>query len=304
MALDRFNLNLFFSLDAILNSETLTEAARQSHLTQPAMSVALKKLRGVFGDELVVYQSGETRLTALAIALRPRVRQIIQAAREVIDLSPSFDPATADETVRITAPDVVEFIILGPLLARVANVAPQMKFVSLPFGYRTANALFRSPLDMAIVGEAFASGDFASEPLFSETMSCMVWSDGRHAAGLSESAFLKGRHVGISHADEPLSHPVGALLAKLSQNQNIIARASSYVGLPNAIVGTDLIATTLTSYAHICATMLPVKVLPVPLQTPELRFVAQWQHYRTSEPIIQWLLDQVRAVVRDRVKTT
>lgn len=301
MPLDRFNLNLFFSLDAILNSETLTEAARRSHLTQPAMSVALKKLRGVFGDELVVYHGGETRLTALAVALRPRIRQIIQSAREVIDLSPSFDPATDDGTVRITAPDVVEFIILGPLLARVANVAPRMKFVSLPFGYLTVDALFRQPLDVAIVGEAFASKDFASEPLFSETMSCMVWRDGRHGGGMTEAEFLGGRHVGISHADEPLSHPVGALLAKLSQGQNIIARASSYVGLSSAIVGTDLIATTLTSYAHICATMLPVTVLPVPVPTPNLNFVAQWQHYRTSEPIMQWLLDQIRAVVRDRV---
>ncbi len=299
--LDRFNLNLFFSLDAILNSDTLTEAARKSHLTQPAMSVALKKLRGVFGDELIVYQGGEARPTALAIALRPRVRQIIQAAREVIDLSPSFDPATDEGTVRITAPDVVEFIILGPLLARVANNAPSMTFVSTPFGYQTVDALFRQPLDVAIVGEAFASKDFASEHLFGETMSCMVWRDGRYGGGLSEADYVNGRHVGISHASERLSHPVGASLAKLSEGQNIVARASSYVGLPSAIVGTDLIATTLTSYANICAGMLPVTVVPVPIETPTLHFVAQWQRYRGSEPIMQWLLDQIRAVVRDRV---
>ena len=302
--LDRFNLNLFFALDAILNSGTLTEAARKTHLTQPAMSVSLKKLRGVFGDELVVYQGGETRLTALALALRPRVRQILQASREVIDLSPGFDAATDEGTVRIAAPDVVELIILGPLLAGIANEAPLMRVESVPFTYQSVDALFRQPLDVAIVAEPFTSRDFAREKLFSETMSCMVWRDGHHGSGLSERDFLDGRHVSISYPQERLAHPVGTALHRLSEGQNIVGRASSYTTLPHAIIGTDLIVTTLTSYALLCAKMLPVTVVPVPVPTPTIDFVAQWQNYRASEPVIRWLLEKIRSVARDRVAGT
>lgn len=299
--MDRFNLNLFFALDAILNSGTLTEAARKTHLTQPAMSVSLKKLRGIFGDELVVYQGGETRLTALAVAMRPRVRQILQSAREVIDLSPGFDPATDEATVRIAAPDVVELIILGPLLGRITTKAPLMRVESAPFTYQSVDMLFRQPLDVAIVAEPFASREFASEKLFSETMSCMVWRDGCYGGGLTEHDFLNGRHVSISYPQERLSHPVGKALHHLSEGQNIVARASSYTTLPHAIIGTDLIVTTLTSYARICAAMLPVTVLPVPVETPSIDFIAQWQNYRASEPVIGWLLENIRSVARDRV---
>lgn len=299
--LDRFNLNLFFALDAILNSGTLTEAARKTHLTQPAMSVSLKKLRAIFGDDIVVYQSGGTQLTALAIALRPRVRHILQAARELIDLSPHFDPATDEGTVRFAAPDVVELIVLGPLLARMAANAPMMRVESVPFAYQTVDALFRQPLDIAIVAEPFAVRDFAREPLFSETMSCMVWRNGRYGGGLSEADYLRARHGGISLPRERLSHPVGAALQHLSDGQNVVARASSYSTLPHAIIGTDLVVTTLTSYARVCAELLPVQVWPVPVTTPTINFVAQWQNYRSTEPVIQWLLEQLRAVVRDRV---
>lgn len=299
--LDRFNLNLFFALDAILNSATLTEAARKTHLTQPALSVSLKKLRGVFGDELVVYQGGETRLTALALALQPRVRQILRASREVIDLSPTFDPATDEGPVRIVAPDVVELTILGPLLARIANGAPMMKVESAAFAYTSVDTLFRQPLDIAIVAEPFASSHFARETLFHETMSCMVWRDGRYGAGLSETAYLAGRHVSINYPAERPAHPVGAALQHMAEGHNIVARASSYTTLPHAIIGTDLIMTTLTSYARLCASMLPVTVLPVPVATPTIDFVAQWQPYRASEPIIGWLLENIRAVARDRV---
>ncbi len=279
----------------------MTEAARKTHLTQPAMSVSLKKLRGIFSDDLVVYQSGETRLTALALALRPRVRQILQASREVIDLSPCFDPASDEGTVRIAAPDVVELIILGPLLARIANEAPQMKIESAPFAYLSVDALFRQPLDVAIVAEPFASREFAREALFSESMSCMVWRDGRYGGGLSKADYHGGRHVSISHPQERLSHPVGSALHRLSEGQNIVARASSYTTLPHAIIGTDLIVTTLTSYARLCATMLPVTVHPVPVATPTINFVAQWQNYRANEPVIAWLLENIRSVARDRV---
>ena len=303
IALDRFNLNLLFALDAILNSVTLTDAARKSHLTQPAMSVSLKKLRGIFGDDLVVHRSGgDTRFTELALALRPRVRQLLQASREVFDFSPDFDPASDQRTVSIVLPDVVELIILGPLLARICSEAPLMRVLSLPFGYQPVTTLFERPLDVAIVGEAFASPAFAKERLFSETMSCMVWADGHHAGGMSQSDYLRGRHVGISQPNEHLVHPVGRTLHRLSGEMSIVARASSYAALPHAIVGTDLIATTLTSYAKLCATMLPVVVLPAPIEIPRMEFVAQWQGYREKEPMMRWLMEQLRAVVAHRTQ--
>lgn len=161
--------------------------------------------------------------------------------------------------------------------------------------------LFRQPLDIAIVADPFAVREFAKEKLLSETMSCMVWRDGHYGGGLNEQDYLAARHVGISFPNERLSHPVGAALQHLSEGQNIVARASSYTTLPHAIIGTDLVVTMLTSYARICAALLPVTVWPVPVPTPTIDFVAQWQGYRGDEPVIQWLLEQLRAVVRDRV---
>jgi LysR family nod box-dependent transcriptional activator len=298
MLLDRFNLNLLFALDAILNSATLTEAAVKTHLTQPAMSVSLKKLRGIFGDQLVAYRSGgETRFTSLALSLRPRVRHIIQASRELIEFAPRFDPACDEVTVRIASPDVVELIILGPLLTLVRSLAPNMRVLSLPFGYQPMTTLFERPLDIAIVAEAFASPLFARERLFSETMSCMVWRGGRYAGGLSEGDYHAGRHVGMIQPNDRLTHPVGQTLHRLAEEQNIVARASGFAALPHAIIGTDLIATTLTSYARLCATMLPVEVMPIPIAAPTIDFVAQWQEYRAGEPLMKWLLAQLRTVV-------
>lgn len=84
----RFNLNLYFALDAILHAASLTEACRVN-LSQSAMSVALKKLRGYSGDDLIMSQGGVTQLTPLAGALRPCIRQILQGSHEALNLSPA-----------------------------------------------------------------------------------------------------------------------------------------------------------------------------------------------------------------------
>lgn len=64
--LRRLNLKQLYPIESILNSPSLTEAGRRVRLSQPAMSVALRKLRDQFTDDLVVYVGAERRLTPLA----------------------------------------------------------------------------------------------------------------------------------------------------------------------------------------------------------------------------------------------
>ena len=62
--LRRLNINLLYALDALLHEPSLTAAAHSIAISQPAMSMKLRQLRELFGDELVVF--GERRqLTAL-----------------------------------------------------------------------------------------------------------------------------------------------------------------------------------------------------------------------------------------------
>lgn len=290
----RFNLNLFFALDAILHADTLTEAARNVHLSQPAMSVSLKKLRAYFEDELVVYQNGETKLTAMAVALKPRIRDVLQAAREALHLSLQFDPSVDEREIRLTAPDVIEMTFVARLVSEIAGIAPKIRTTSIPFTYQPTDALFRENIDVAIVSEAFAMQQYPRQHLFDDTVSCMVW-DGAETFGesLSEAQFFSARHAAMFHTPERTGHPVYSALHRLNLERNIVVRASVYSALPHLIVGTDLVVTTLTRFAKLCASTMPVRVLPVPVEVPTMSFVAQWQSHRSEEPIIMWLREQL-----------
>src|ERR1700755_960257 len=116
MNLDRFNLNLLVALDTVLHSRSLTDAAEKMCLTQPAMSMALKKLREHFNDELVIYSGGVQQFTPLANTLKPRVRDVIMTARDMIKVRKDFDPSTADDTFRIVTSELTELTFLTPFI--------------------------------------------------------------------------------------------------------------------------------------------------------------------------------------------
>ena len=64
------DLNLLVSLDALLQQRSVTRAAAQMGLSQPALSASLARLRRHFGDELLTRAGNEYRLTPLAVQLR------------------------------------------------------------------------------------------------------------------------------------------------------------------------------------------------------------------------------------------
>ncbi|WP_395396193.1 LysR family transcriptional regulator (plasmid) [Novosphingobium sp. BL-8A] len=291
---------MFFALDAILHSRTLTEAANELHVTQPAMSVSLKKLRAYFEDELVVYSTTETRYTELAIALRPRIRATLQSARDALGLSLDFDPMTDRRTVTVTAPDIVEYVFLNEVFGAIQREAPKISFVSRPFSYQPVDQLFREPLDVAIVSEAFALPEYPSAELFSDELCCLVWEgNSRIGETMTESQYFSMRHAAIEHTHSSLSHPIGAALHHLHGRQDIAVRTAAYSTLPRLIVGGDLIITTLGRFAEMCAKTMPLRVVPCPVDTPRLSFVAQWQTYRDSEPLIVWLVEVMKRKARE-----
>ena len=68
--LANLDLNLLVTLDALLEQRSVSKAAEQFGLSQPAVSAQLARLRRHFGDDLLARFGNQYRLTPLAIQLR------------------------------------------------------------------------------------------------------------------------------------------------------------------------------------------------------------------------------------------
>lgn len=117
------DLNLLVPLLALLEERSVTRAAERVGLSQPAMSHALRRLRSLLGDQLLVRQGGSMALTPHAEQLMSPSRRALEAASRILDPSP-FDPATTRRTITVTLTTTTAFVVGPRLMQLVAERAP------------------------------------------------------------------------------------------------------------------------------------------------------------------------------------
>jgi DNA-binding transcriptional LysR family regulator len=290
------NSNLLYALHAILNSVTLTGAALMMARSQPAMSMALRRLRDHFDDELVLY-GNPRRLTAMGEALRPRVARLLREIDDTFNLSLNFDPATATGTLSLTAPEPIELMYLSRVVPRMLEEAPGIEVRMLPFRYGAPQQLFDGGLDVAVVPEAMADPSLGSRTLFSHNLSALVWAE--HPVQWPDmplDVYEQGRHVAVFEEMER-SLFAQEMDAPLLASRRIVARTGHHAMLPHLIIGTDWIATTSSWLAQYYTTVLPVRTMALPRQQRSSSLVAQWQPHRQNEPLICWTIAKLVAAL-------
>src|SRR5690554_7176316 len=100
MRYKRLDLNLLVVLDALLRERSVTLAARELNLSQPAMSAALSRLREYFNDDILVMHGKRMLPTAHAQDLAPVVAKALADIQTLIMAAAVFDPATTKRTFR------------------------------------------------------------------------------------------------------------------------------------------------------------------------------------------------------------
>src|SRR5258708_36724383 len=112
------DLNLLRVFDAVLREKGVTPAAVGLGLTQPAVSNALSRLRGVFGDPLFVRTATGMDATPFARQLAEPVRQALPLLDAALAHGPGFDPASATRAFPFYMSDLGQIQILPPLIER------------------------------------------------------------------------------------------------------------------------------------------------------------------------------------------
>lgn len=124
MRLKGLDLNLLVALDILLDERSVSRAAERLHLSQPAASAALGRLRDYFEDELLVLHGKRMIPTAYAESLVPELKQILAHVDELIATSAEFDPASTERVFRLMGSDYIATILISAVVAKLHTAAP------------------------------------------------------------------------------------------------------------------------------------------------------------------------------------
>lgn len=148
------DLNLLVALDALLDERSVSAAAARLHLTQPAMSRTLGRIRRATGDQILV-RSGRVMLpTAYAEAVRDQVHHLVTQAQAVLTPVSEVDPATLERTFTIQCNDVVGAALLPRLATVLPRTAPGVCLRVIGETHTTTDELRQGRIDLQITDEA------------------------------------------------------------------------------------------------------------------------------------------------------
>jgi DNA-binding transcriptional LysR family regulator len=289
MRLAGIDLNLLTSLDAMLETQSVTLAARQLGRTQPAVSHALRRLRDLLGDPLLVRTAQGMRPTPHALELRPKVRAALAAAEGVLQAAPPFDPATADRAFAISIVDQAAFQLLPKLAARLVDAAPHVRIEVRPNPQDRITEALSGELDLVVGTFRDAPAAIRTEPLWREEFVCVVRRGSPAARGRFDlDRYLALRHLLVAPRGLPGS-PLDETLAGRGLRRNVVLTVPHFLVAPQIVATTDLVWTAPRGLAEPFARQLPLTLRPPPLAVAGFSVSMRWHTRLDRDPGLAWL---------------
>ena len=124
---DALDIWLLRVLRTLLTERSVTQAALRLNQTQPAISTALRKLREVLNDPILVRGKSGMVPTEYGASLLGPTQRALRDVDFVATPHGDFDPAATRRTFRIAAPDYLNDFFMPTLISRFREAAPQAK---------------------------------------------------------------------------------------------------------------------------------------------------------------------------------
>lgn len=292
------DLHLIRVLHAVLTEGSVSRAALRLGMHQPAVSAALRRLRAITGDPLLVRAGGRMVPTANAQRMIGPASAILANAQAMVQQAQPFDPAHARHAFTIAASDYLDPRFLPQVVARLKAEAPHLQLTIQPLhpGADYRRWLAEGEVDVVIGNWPSPPGDLHQGRLLSDEVVCLV---ARHhpavRRGWTLQEWLQAEHVAPTPFGPGLRGAIDDYLNQQGWQRNIVVRCPSFGMIPAMVSQTLLVLTTGRRYCEAFTAQLPLVVLPPPVPLPRLQYYQLWHERAHGSRSGQWL----RGLIRD-----
>jgi len=295
VSFNNFDLNLLRVFDAILQTRSVTTAASNLHLTQPAVSKQLNRLRELLEDPLFVRTNDGMAPTPRAEALAGPIRQALSEVRNAIEQQLGFDPGTSDRTFRIFMNDVGQMALLPRVLAVIVKEAPlvNIQTVQIPTQRMRSVGLESGDVDLAVGYFEEFDGSMHRQVLFEEHYVGMVRAGHPTIRDvLTFEQFLQTPHLvyqpsGGGHGSQ--ENFVDKAFWQAGVERRVAVRLGHAVGISAMVSHTDWLVIVPQMLAQACANLVDVSILDLPIEIPRFQIAQYWHDRFHTDPGSRWL---------------
>jgi len=309
--LRQVDLNLLVAFDALAREKSVTRAAQRLGITQSAMSHALRRLRDLFGDPLVVRTGAGLVLTPRAEEVSGPLRGCLKGLGTIVFGKTKFDPGETRRTFRMAGPDLLDLILLPRLQRKLEEDAPHAALTMAALPKRIDLALESGEIDVCVVPHLIQDDAPFGPELPPHLMRKTIARDrmvaylrkGHPFAGgrkLSHARYLALRHVLVSMSGEGPGL-VDAVLARQGERRVVALRVGSFGSALAALAESDLVLTAPGALALAAGVSDRFAALSLPIELPEHAVSFVWHERFSADPGHAWFRDLAARLLGQRV---
>jgi DNA-binding transcriptional LysR family regulator len=302
--LGNLDLNLLVSLDALLEQRSVTRAAEQMGLSQPALSASLARLRRHFGDELLSRVGNTYRLTPLAAQLRPRVRLALDGVERVFSAQPDFDPAESTREFSVLVSDYGCAVLGDTLALLLSQEAPSAR---LRLAHNTPGAVDQAQqtllsTDLLVLPHGFVT-DLPHADLHRDRWVLVVSADNAEVGESVTVEQLRTMPWVATYHGPTASTPAARQMRMLGIEPRVQVVTESFLTVPGLVAGSDRIALLQERLVQLLPLETGVRALPLPFDAGPLVEAMWWHPVYDRDPEHGFFRDLVRRAAHQATAT-
>lgn len=285
----KIDLNLFLVLKTVYQEGTITGAANKLHLTQPAVSHALARLRDKFDDVLFVRHGRKMVPSALCQKIIPRVIDSLSGLESTLIDNQSFDIASHKRVIKLGFRDILESIFFPTLVTDLIVNTPNITISSRQVA-RThmEKDLEQQDLDIVIDVLTPTSNSISNTLVCNEHFSLICRENHPIVNELTLENYVNASHALVALKDSRVDL-IDMALAKHGASRKIALQCEHYFAATSVISRCDMLLTMPNAYASLLKNKMPVRVLPLPFDVPVLPVHMYWHKQAEHDPINNWM---------------
>jgi DNA-binding transcriptional LysR family regulator len=305
---DHLDLHLIRVLYLLLCEKNVSRVALKLNQPQPSVSAALRKLRDLTGDPLLVRGARGMVPTQHGESLLIPAKRILDETERLFVRKQPFVPAQEARTFHIAAPDYLDCQFLPNVVARVRRESPNSRVIMHSLGPEVdyVRLLSDGNLDLVIANWDEPPPHLHMSKLFEDVVVCVMHAESPYARRTASDAMTLDDYLSLPHiAPAPMlpgSHGViDSFLAQQSLHRNVVVESAHFSLIPYMVTQADLVLSTGRQFLRFYEKSLPLKLFSMPIPFPVMHFYQLWHDRVHNAPEHKWLREQITLVVKNLV---
>ena len=289
----QLDLNLLHALDVLLTEGSVTAAAERLHLSVPATSRTLDRIRKATGDPILVRAGRGLVPTPRALAMQPRLHELVVEAQALLEIGLDLDVASLERTFTLRANDSLIGPLASALVERIQPVAPGVRLRFVAEGEEDITPLRDGTIDLEVGVIDHPGSEIRSSPLHEDRMVVMLAAD--HP--LADQEMTLRRLVSVPHvAVSRRGVARGALDTALEEHgvrRTVAVVVPTFTSAAHIVLTTELIGLLPERYARQLVATSGAHVFDVDLDLPPVSISQAWHVRHDKDPAHRWLRQQL-----------